>query len=163
MTTWTQVQHFARQTYALRRDEENELIIACSLAEVAGSPGSGEAELIHAQVVTEFGEPWLLLRVAVCNERLLDIPAALQRSGRQVLGALVLADHLLALRHAVPLATLRPDDLERAVLFLARTAAYLRNQLRTAPAPAPAPMDDKPEPAEPEVRTVKEVFSPWGD
>lgn len=160
MTTWTQVQHFARQNYVLRRDEEDQLVIACSVAEVTdGSPVSDEVELVHAQIVTEFGEPWLLLRVAVCSEHLLDIPAALKRCARQVLGALVLADNLLALRHGVPLATLRQDDFERSVLFLARTAAYFRQRLHSPR----TSLDEEPASLAPGARVGREVFLPWGD
>ena len=163
MTTWTQVQQLARQKFELRRDEPDELVIEFRPGAAASAEArrGASSELVHAQTVIEFGEPWLLLRVAVCNERMLDIPAALQRSAQQVLGALVLADHLLALRHGMPLQTLRPEDLERAVSFLAHTAAYLRAQLRaphtrTESDPAEPPSTGEREPA---VR----VFSPWGE
>jgi hypothetical protein len=162
MATWSEVQEFARRRYTLVSDSERDLVIAFPLATEGAT---SEAQHVHVQPLIEFGEPWLLLRAAVCSEQALDLKAALQRCGRQVMGALVLADHLIALRQGMPLATLRPEDFQKTVQVLARTAAYMRKHLR---APAfPMIPDTAGKSAEPSsdknALPEEELFSSWVD
>ena len=165
MTTWEDVALHIREQYTLRRDQPNFLVASLTVtgAEIGLPAARDTVQLVHVQTVVEFGEPWLLLRATLCNQRAIEVPAVLRLAARQVLGALVLSDHVLALRHGMPMATLRREDVDRTLLFLARSAVHVRLSLglrleeegEPAQVPPPPPAADAP--------PVKAAYLPWTD
>jgi len=123
MTTWKELQEFARSKYKLSTDEDNLFGLLWSYEE-------NRTQAIHVSRFDAFDQEWIKFRTYVCSEGDLAPRAALVKNDRFALGALGIdSDGDYSLSHSAPLASMDLAEFELPLTVLATTADELEKDL----------------------------------
>lgn len=101
-----------------------------------------EAQVMRCARLQSGDASWLLLSAPICDEGALDPGAALRWNSRCLHGALMVHEGKYMLRHALPLASLRLEEVDRWLIDLAiqAVAIRLRITMRTQGSRSMGPM-----------------------
>jgi hypothetical protein len=125
MATWSEVEAHVAAHFRLARKEPTWFALLWDF----GKPDDPLRQEVRVEQIEAFGEPWLLLVSRVCAEPLLDAKEILARNARLAIGSVALVRGTYIVRHPLRLSTLAWDELDRALLFVAREACALMGDL----------------------------------
>lgn len=125
------VQAHLRSRYRLQKDEAQSFLLGFAFDPQGSQPLGAEALVqgVYGQLVTVDGRAFVVLRAEVCSDRALDPLAALLHSAKLIVGALLLMGNHYVLRYSLPLSSLALADLDYALEYLARQAAFTRARI----------------------------------
>ena len=121
MPTWNEIQEYARSKYKLQNDEENYFNLVWSYED-------GRSQLVRVKrfTVGDGEEEWVEFLSVVGPGDCMPHNVALKKNSGFVVGALAIdGDGDLIMVHNAPLASLDPDEFERPLRAVARTADRL--------------------------------------
>jgi hypothetical protein len=125
MPTWTEVEGHVTAKYRVARREPTWF----SLVWDFGKPDDPLVQEVRVEQIEAFGEPWLLCISRVCAEALLDAKPILERNAQLAVGSVALVRGTYIVRHPLRLSSLSFEELDRALLFVAREACALMGDL----------------------------------
>jgi hypothetical protein len=125
MATWSEVSAYVAGKYRVGRSEPTWF----SLLWDFGQPQDPVRHEVRVEQIEAFGEPWLLCLSRVCAEPLLDAKEILARNALLAIGSIALVRGTYIVRHPIRLSTLSFEELDRALLFVAREACALMGDL----------------------------------
>ena len=125
------VQAHLRSRYRLQKDEAQSFLLGFAFDPQGPQSLAAEplVQGVYGQLVTVDGRAFVVLRAEVCSDRALDPQAALLHSAKLIVGALSLMGNHYVLRYSLPLSSLALDDLDYALEYLAREAAFTRARI----------------------------------
>jgi hypothetical protein len=119
MPSWAEIQEYARSKYILQNDEDTWFALVFSY-------DNGRTQKIRVGTFTAFDEPWIEFRSVVCKGAEMPAKVALRKNADFVIGSLALdGDDDYVMVHNAPLATLDPEEFDRPLRVIARTADSL--------------------------------------
>lgn len=118
MATWQQVRDYLKSNYKIGPDQGERLRI-----EFEVRPGRTQLVFLTHQTLMDGAEEWVLIESPFAQLGEVDLQRLLIALENKVCGGLGTADgKFLVLRHAVPLANLDINELERPMQLLINTA-----------------------------------------
>ena len=115
MSTWSEVQSYARNNYSLEDDQADEFSLVFEYE-------NQRAQLVGVRQFEAGEKAWIEFFSACCEEGQLPSEEAMKLNGQFVMGGLVLIDGLYVFRYSVPLVTLDKEEFEIPLHLVAATA-----------------------------------------
>lgn len=128
MATWNQLRQYLQETYKHEPfGDQGGLRMVFDMGE-----GRSQVIVIEPQRLMGGDEEWAVIESPIGDMRQIDLSRALEEMGTKVCGGLAVAGNapdLLVMRHAVPLANLDMNELERPIGLLLHSADALEREL----------------------------------
>ncbi len=121
MTTWQDLQNYARENYSLTADEDAHFLLTFALDDDRSHP-------IQVRKFKAFDRTWIEFRSPVCRSDEMTPLAALRRNNEFVVGALVLDEDMYYLVHNAALATLDMTEFELPLHVVSQSADRLESE-----------------------------------
>jgi hypothetical protein len=124
MATWTDVVSYIRGNYRVQEVQENSIRMLFDLGDLRS-----QLVFIWHQSLLDGKEEWIQIESPIGPLDKIDLARAMKEVAHLVCGGLASTGEFLVNRHAVPLANLDINELERPLILVTATADRLEQSL----------------------------------